>query len=175
MKTVYTLGYGGRSLEEFIDILRGFGIQTVVDIRRWNSSRRLPEFNGGNLETLLSSYGLTYMWIPSLGGFRKFGVDVEDYGLASCFESDGFRAYATYLTMRRDVKPYLDLLINVSSSKTTVVLCRERIPWLCHRKILADYLIAKGFRVLHIISMDRVVEHKLSKCAKVRDGELTYV
>ncbi|MEM1735343.1 MAG: DUF488 family protein [Desulfurococcaceae archaeon] len=175
LKPVYTLGYGGRSLEEFIEILKHYGVEVVIDVRRWNSSMKLPVFNGSNLETILRSLGLTYMWMPDLGGFRKFNVDVEDYGLATCFESDGFRAYATYIIMKMDVKPLLHMLLEVSSKRTIVLMCRERIPWFCHRKILSDYLVAKGFKVLHIISKDRVIEHKLSKCARVLNGELTYV
>ncbi|MEM1619019.1 MAG: DUF488 family protein [Desulfurococcaceae archaeon] len=171
---VYTIGYGGRTLGELIGILRHLGVGVVVDVRRWNTSRRLPEFSGGSLAEALSRVGIKYVWIPELGGYRKFGVDVEDHGVARCFESEGFRAYATYITLNPAVKPYLEKLVKVASSSTSVLLCREKYPWLCHRKILSDYLYAKGFRVLHVIDPENIVEHRLSRCAVVVDGELRY-
>jgi uncharacterized protein (DUF488 family) len=174
VRVVYTVGYGGRSLGELLSILERYGIRAVIDIRRWTTSRRLPEFSGESLSRTLREHGYEYYWIPELGGYRKFGVDVEDYGVARCFEAEGFRAYATYITMNPSVKPYLYKLVEVASLKISTLLCRERVPWLCHRKILADYLLAKGFRVVHVIEEGRVVEHRLSKCARIVSGELEY-
>jgi len=174
VKVVYTIGYGGRTLAEFFKLLEHYGIRAVIDIRRWTISRKLPEFSRVNLARSLSACGYEYYWIPELGGYRRFGIDVKDYGVARCFESEGFRAYATYITMKPEVKPYLEKLVKIASLKTTTLICRERIPWLCHRKILSDYLVARGFRVLHIIKESQVVEHKLSKCARVINGRLEY-
>ncbi|MCI4436827.1 MAG: DUF488 family protein [Ignisphaera sp.] len=171
---VYTIGYGGRSLEEFLEILRSFNIELVVDVRRWTKSVKLPQFSGESLALALRSNGFDYVWIPELGGYRRFGIDVEDHGIATCFKAQGFRAYATYITMRSDVKPFLQKLLNLVSERLAVIMCRERIPWQCHRKILADYLVAKGFRVLHIIDRSKVIEHRLSKCAEIVNNELVY-
>jgi uncharacterized protein (DUF488 family) len=171
---VYTIGYDLRGFEEFLDILRAYSIERVIDVRRWVKSRRLPEYSYENLVERLPSNGIDYVWIPELGGYRRFGVDVEDYGIASCFKSEGFRAYATYITMNPSVKPYLEKLVRLASEKKSVIMCREKLPWRCHRKILSDYLLAKGFKVVHIIDRDRVYEHKLHKCAKIIDRELTY-
>jgi uncharacterized protein (DUF488 family) len=174
-KIVYTIGYGGWRLVAFVSVLRDLGVEVVVDVRRWTRSRRLPEYSGENLARALREAGLDYVWIPELGGYRRFGVDVEDYGVARCFESEGFRAYATYITRRGDVKPHLERLVEVASSRVVAVMCRERVPWLCHRKILSDYLVARGFKVLHILGPGRLVEHRLSRCAVVKNGELDYV
>jgi len=173
-RVVYTVGYGGRSLEEFLDLLKSYKIRSVVDVRRWNTSQRQPEFSGESLAKALKGIGVNYYWFPVLGGYRKFGVDVEDYKIANCFKSQGFRAYATYITMRRDVKPHLDKLVEIALTSTTALMCREKIPWLCHRKILSDYLLAKGFTVVHIISKEATVAHRLSKCATIVNGELKY-
>ncbi|MEM4681574.1 MAG: DUF488 family protein [Acidilobaceae archaeon] len=172
---VYTLGYGGRSLEEFINILKRLKVEAVIDVRRWNVSRRLPDFSGRSLAEALNRSGIEYFWIPELGGYRRFGVDVEDHGIAKCFKSAGFRTYATYITMNSAVKPYLEKLVHIASGSVSMLLCREKYPWLCHRKILSDYLYAKGFKVLHVIDIDDVFEHRLSKCAVVVNGELRYV
>ncbi len=173
-KLVYTLGYGGRSIEEFIEILKHYGIKRVVDVRRWVKSIRLPEFSGENLCRELIRQNIDYEWIPELGGYRRFGVDVPDYGIATCFRSPGFRAYATYITRSRGVKPFLEKLVRLVEEKTSVLICREKYPWLCHRKILADYLTAHGFQVVHIIEYDRAYKHRLHRCAVIVNNELDY-
>lgn len=174
-RTVYTIGYGSRELSELLNLLVQYGVELVVDVRRWTKSKRRPEFSSENLKAALEARGLGYAWIPELGGYRKFGVDVEDYDIAQCFESEGFRAYATYITRNPAAKPYLEKLVELAKARTVALFCREAVPWLCHRKILSDYLVARGFRVVHILDKDRVVEHKLSKCAVVEQGELKYL
>ncbi len=173
-KLVYTIGYDLRSFGEFLDILKFYRVKQVIDIRRWVKSRRIPDYSYENLSRQLSLHGIAYTWLPELGGYRRFGVDVEDYGIATCFESQGFRAYATYITMKKEVKPYLDKLVELVSKKTSTLMCREKLPWKCHRKILADYLLAKGFQVIHIIDKNRVYKHKLHPCAEIVNGELRY-
>jgi len=171
---VYTIGYGRRSFGEFAEILRRFGILRIVDVRRWAKSVRVPEYSAEHLGRALQSLGVDYHWIPELGGYRRFGVDVEDLGIATCFESPGFRAYATYITVSPAAKPHLNRLVQLVSEKTSAVMCREKLPWMCHRKILADYLTAKGFTVIHIIDADRAIPHRLHECAQVVNGELVY-
>ncbi|MEM1611979.1 MAG: DUF488 family protein [Desulfurococcaceae archaeon] len=175
MKVVYSVGYGGRSLSELLNLLKYYGIEVVVDVRRWNRSLKVPEFSGNNLESALKKHNVRYYWLPVLGGYRKFGVDVEDLGMAKCFESEGFRAYATYIATKPEVVPFLEKLLELTSNSTSAILCRERYPWLCHRKILSDYLVIKGLKVLHIVERNKLVEHKLSKCAVVDGGELRYI
>ncbi len=86
---VYTIGYDGRSIEEFLEILKYFGIERIIDVRRWNKSVKRPIYSGGSLREILGRHGIDYHWLPDLGGYRKFGVDIEDYGIANCFKSRG--------------------------------------------------------------------------------------
>ena len=173
-RAVYTIGYGGKALEEFLELLNHFKISAVIDVRRWASSQRQPAFSSKSLAETLGRLGIKYYWFPELGGYRKFGTDVEDHGIAKCFNAEGFRAYATYITMCSSVKPCLEKLVEIASTTTAALLCREKVPWHCHRKILSDYLYAKGFAVFHILSKEVVVRHRLSKCGTVINGELRY-
>lgn len=173
--TTYTLGHSSRKLNELLDLFKTYNIERVIDIRRWNTSKKFPWFSGTNLENALRKQNIEYYWFPELGGYRKFNIDIEDYGLAKCFEAEGFRAYATYITMNPSIKPVLDVLVGLISEKTSTLMCSERYPWMCHRKILSDYLVAKGLRVLHIVDVNKAIEHKLSKCAVIIDRELKYV
>ena len=174
MKIVYTLGHSNRSINEFISILMKLKVNVLIDVRRWPSSKKYPHFNLDYLSRTLSNYSIEYIWINELGGYRKFNIDVPDYGIAKCFESEGFRAYATYITRNVNVKKWLELLTNLAMNCLCVVMCSEKFPWYCHRKILSDYLVVKGFRVLHYIDENSVIEHKLSKCAKIVNNELDY-
>ncbi len=175
MKIIYTLGHSDRSIDEFINILIKLKIKVLIDVRRWPSSRRHPHFNLLNLSRTLGNYGIDYMWIEKLGGYRKFNIDVPDYGIAKCFESEGFRAYATYITRNLEVKKWLSILLDIASQCLCIIMCSEKLPWFCHRKILSDYLVIKGFRVLHYIDEDSIIEHKLSRCARIVNNELDYV
>jgi uncharacterized protein (DUF488 family) len=88
-RVVYTIGYGGRSLSELLSVLSRFSIKAVIDIRRWTTSRRLPEYSNVSLSSTLREHGYDYYWLPELGGYRRFGVDVEDYGIASALKLRG--------------------------------------------------------------------------------------
>jgi uncharacterized protein (DUF488 family) len=171
---VYTLGYGGLGTADFVELLRSLGIEVVVDVRRWCTSRRVPEFSGEALSSLLSSLGIRYTWIPELGGYRRFGVDVEDLGIGRCFRSEGFRAYATYILHSPVAREALARLEELCRSYRALLLCREGVPARCHRKILSDWLLFRGFRVLHVVP-PKVIEHRFTRCARVVSGELTYI
>lgn len=175
VKRVYTIGHSNRGLEEFLTIIRRHGIQVIYDVRSFPTSRIVPHFSKLELSESLREMGVGYVWDGRLGGFRRFGRDVEDYGLATCFKSEGFRAYATYLVMSDEARRAGEELAAVAEKYLTAIMCRERIPWRCHRKILSDLMLAKGFQVIHLIDEGWAVEHKPSKCAEIRDGRLTYV
>lgn len=171
---VYTLGHSSRSAEEFAELVRSSGVRVVVDVRRWATSRRHPWFSSESLSRLLRSLGVGYEWIPSLGGYRSFGRDVEDLGIARCFSSEGFRAYATYITRSGEARSGLERLWRIASGAAAAVMCSEALPWRCHRKIISDWLTARGARVIHILSQGRLREHRLSRCAYIEGGELAY-
>ncbi|HDJ66696.1 MAG TPA: DUF488 family protein [Nitrososphaeria archaeon] len=172
---VFTIGHSNRSLEDFLSLLNEKGIEALYDVRSFPTSKFVPHFSRDALSSALEAIGITYIWDRRLGGYRKFGRDVEDLGIAKCFKSQGFRAYATYLTTNPLAKEAASKLASICSKRVTAIMCKERIPWRCHRKILADYLIAKGFKVIHLIDHGVEVVHRLSKCARVVEGELRYI
>jgi len=173
-KKVFTIGHSNRSLNEFLMLLIENGVKVLYDVRSFPTSRYVPHFSKELLSKAVIDHGIEYIWDKRLGGYRRFGRDVEDLGIAKCFKSEGFRAYATYLTTKPIAREAVSELALIAEKKLTAIMCKERIPWRCHRKILADYMIAKEFEVIHIIDSERVV-HKLSKCARVVDGDLMYL
>jgi len=175
MKIVYTIGHSNRRLEDFLSLLKEVGVELVYDVRSFPTSRIAPHFSKHILSNELSRAGLKYIWDGRLGGYRKFGRDVEDFGIARCFKSEGFRAYATYLVKNSEARRACRELALIAEKNITAIMCKERIPWRCHRKILSDFMISQGFKVIHIIDEDWKAVHKLTKCARIVNGELTYV
>ena len=168
MTIVYTVGHSNRSLEELLRLIKHKEIELVIDVRRFPGSRKFPWFSRENLELELRRAGIEYLWLGDrLGGFRRFGVDVEDTGGATCFVSPSFRAYALYVTTNPDAWEAVLRVEELARSKRTALLCRERLPWRCHRKILSDVLVLHGFTVYHIIDEDRLIRHKPAGCAKL--------
>jgi len=175
LKKVYTIGHSNRSFEEFVKLIKAHDIQVVYDVRSFPTSKIVPHFSKPQLSENLREIGVEYIWDKRLGGYRRFGRDVDDHGIATCFRSQGFRAYATYLIMNQEAIEAAEKLVATAENYLTAIMCRERIPWRCHRKILSDLMLARGFQVIHIIDEKWKAVHKLSKCARVIDGRLTYV
>ena len=173
-KRVYTIGHSNRSLEKFVDLLKKWSVEVVYDVRSFPTSRIAPHFSRESLSEKLRELGFEYVWDKRLGGYRRFGRDVEDVGIATCFRAEGFRAYATYLVRNPEARRACLELADVAEKKRTAIMCSERIPWRCHRKIISDFMVAKGFQVIHLIEHDWTAVHKLSKCAKIVNGELIY-
>ena len=94
MPTLYTIGHSTRTLDELISALQAHSIKTLIDIRSFPISRRLPHFNRESFEQALPKAGLEYIWLKELGGRRKkMRDDSANLGL----RSPGFRNYADYM------------------------------------------------------------------------------
>ncbi|MEM4665269.1 MAG: DUF488 family protein [Sulfolobales archaeon] len=85
-----------------------------------------------------------------------------------------FRAYATYLLTSEEARRSLERLLELGLRYKIVLLCCEKQPYRCHRKILSDWLVYKGFRVVHLIP-PKEIDHRFTKCARVINGRLTYL
>jgi uncharacterized protein (DUF488 family) len=69
----------------------------------------------------------------------------------------------------------LELLLGLAAERPTAVMCAEAVPWRCHRQLVADAAVARGWRVLHVLSPQRADEHALHPDARVRaDGTVVY-
>lgn len=176
MVTVCTVGHSSRTLGELLSLIALCGGELVVDLRRLPGSRRLPWFRGEAVAEALRERGIGYLWMgETLGGFRRLGRDVEDDGSARCWENQGFRAYAIYVSRAPEARASLHWLMEAASARRLVLLCREKVPWRCHRRIVSDVLAAHGVRVLHVIEAGRVLEHRVPGCLEwTRDGWIRY-
>jgi uncharacterized protein (DUF488 family) len=169
MPTIYTIGHSNRTLDALVEMLAAHRVQTVADVRQFPGSRRLPHFNAEHLAAHLPGRRIEYRPFPQLGGRRKGRPDSINTG----WRNAGFRAYADYM-QTRPFEEGLDALLAHAAKHPTAIMCAEAVPWRCHRSLIADALIVRGWTVLDIMSPDKATEHKLTPFARVRGTEITY-
>jgi len=170
LATLYTIGHSTRTLDELIAVLRAHEIQTLVDIRAFPMSRRLPQFNRESLEQTLPAAGIRYVWMKGLGGYRKKTLE-ESPNIA--LRNDSFRNYADYMLTPEFEQAMAELLALAESSRTAY-MCAERLYFRCHRLLVSDWLVAHGHDVLHIDGTGPVKPHTLTAEGRVVEGRLIY-
>jgi uncharacterized protein (DUF488 family) len=148
---VYTLGHSTRSLDELVSVLRAWGVETLVDVRTIPRSRTNPQFNAETLPADLAKAGISYVHMAGLGGLRgkRKGAGAGGPSHNTGWKVDAFRNYADYA----ETPPFaraLDELLALAARSTCAIMCAEAVWWRCHRRIIADYLLARGVRVRHI-------------------------
>ena len=170
MATLYTIGHSTRTLEDLIETLHAHSIQTLVDIRSFPMSRRLPHFNREALENTLPEARIRYLWMKDLGGRRK--KSLEDSPNVA-LRNDSFRNYADYM-LTPQFETAVAELINIGEQSRTAYMCAERVYFRCHRMMVSDWLVAHGHGVLHIDDAKPAKPHKLMFEARFDNGQLTY-
>jgi uncharacterized protein (DUF488 family) len=170
LAVLYTIGHSTRPLEQLTGALQAHQIQTLVDIRAFPMSRRLPQFNRDSLEQTLPAAGIQYQWMKTLGGYRKKTLE-ESPNIA--LRNPSFCNYADYMLTAEFDEAVSDLLA-VAESSRTAYMCAERLYFRCHRMLVSDWLVAHGHEVLHIDATGPVKPHSLTAEARVIDGRLIY-
>jgi uncharacterized protein (DUF488 family) len=168
--TLYTIGHSTRTLNELVSALKAHGIETLVDIRAFPMSRRLPHFNRESLESELSKRGIHYVWMKALGGYRKA---TQKDSPNTALRNASFRNYADY-TLTPDFERAMSELLRLAEQSRTAYMCAERVYFHCHRMIVSDWLVARGHEVLHIDAEGPTRPHKLTSEARIVDGQMIY-
>lgn len=146
----FTLGHSTRSVEEVVDLLQAVGADMIIDVRKMPRSRANPQFNGDVLPGALGERQIGYRHIASLGGLRWRRADV-DVSPNTLWRNKSFRNYADY-ALTPPFREGLAELIAQGRERTCAIMCAEVLWWRCHRRIIADYLLADGASVFHILS-----------------------
>jgi len=153
-KSIFTVGHGRRSAEEFKELIKEYSILRLFDVRTLPHSRFNPQFNREVLSAGLKSEGIEYVHMKELGGLRKEISGFSGNG-AKSGSSRGFEDYM----MTRDFKEALLILEKLAVEKRSVIMCAETSPVICHRFFLADALRNRGFEVIHILGPGRSQVH----------------
>jgi uncharacterized protein (DUF488 family) len=162
---VFTIGHGTRPVEELLACLEAARVRTLVDVRRFPSSRRNPQFGQGALAAALEAAGIAYHHAVELGG-RRAGEPGQE--LFPCL---GASAFASYVARMRTPQ-WQDALAAVVMESSPCFMCAETLWWKCHRRFIADLLTARGVEVFHLIRPREMRRHRLLDEAEVRDGVL---
>lgn len=169
--TFYTIGHSTRAIEELIELLSSNGVRCLVDVRRYPGSRRYPQFNREVLARSLETAGIRYQHEPALGG-RRGSADEDSPNTG--WRNASFRAYADHLASQ-EFRAALDAVIDDARERPVALMCAEAVPWRCHRQLISDVLVARGYAVAHIISNARPRHHELNDMARVAEsGVVTY-
>jgi len=167
--TLWTIGHSTRPIDELIELLKAHGIALLMDVRTVPRSRHNPQFNSQALAASLTDAGVTYHHVPELGGLRKSRPGSINTG----WKNASFRGFADY--MQTDgFSRALEEFMAYGERERTAVMCAEAVPWRCHRSLIADALVSRGWTVRHIMTLTKADEHKLTPFAKLENGVLTY-
>ncbi|HEX3352680.1 MAG TPA: DUF488 domain-containing protein [Terriglobales bacterium] len=170
MSSLYSIGHSTRTFDELVEALQAHSISTLVDIRSFPMSRRLPHFNRESLEKTLAEAGIRYVWIKELGGRRS---KIRDDSPNIALRNASFRNYADYM-LTEEFRLGINQLLQSAEQSRTAYMCAERVYFRCHRMLVSDWLTAHGHEVLHIDGAGPVKPHKLLPEARVIDGDVIY-
>ena len=170
MAVLYTIGHSTRSFDDLLAALRTHRIQTLVDIRAFPMSRRLPQFNRDSLEQTLPAAEIRYQWMKALGGYRKKTLE-DSPNIA--LRNQSFRNYADYM-LTAEFEQAISELLALAETSRTAYMCAERLYFRCHRMLVSDWLVAHGHQVLHIDASGPAKPHSLTAEARIIDSRLIY-
>ena len=128
--SVFTIGHSTRTLEEFIQLLKAYGVTLLVDVRTVPRSRHNPQFNKETLPASLKPEGVRYLHMPEIGGLRRPKRDSVNLA----WRNMSFRGYADFM----QTKEFTDNLLKI------IALAREN----CLALMCEQFPVARIIRSL---------------------------
>ena len=169
-RTVFTIGHSTRTIEEFIGMLQAHEVSCVADVRTLPRSKRHPQFDRETLPGSLRGAAIAYVHLPGLGGLRRPRPDSANTG----WRNTSFRGFADYM-QTPEFTQNLEELVEFARQERVALMCAEAVPWRCHRSLIADALVVRGFQVEDIVSeRRRRTVHRLTHFAKLEGTRVTY-
>jgi uncharacterized protein (DUF488 family) len=170
---VYTIGHSDRPIGTFLRLLEAHGVGLLADVRRFPGSRKHPQYGRDALTASLARAGIVYAFLgDALGGRRSRSLPPDESPNGG-LENVNFRNYADYM-LTPEFRAGVDELLELAARETACVMCSEGWWVKCHRRLLADYLAARGVEVRHISSRVRADPHALDPLAVVSGDRVTY-
>jgi uncharacterized protein (DUF488 family) len=157
-------------MEDFIVLLHHYQIQFLVDVRTIPKSRRVPQFNKDNLQSVLPLQQIAYLHFPALGGLRKSS---DPNSPNQGWRNMSFRGYADYMQTEPFEKG-IAFLQSEGAERRVAVMCAEAVPWRCHRSLISDALSIRSVPVCHLLSLTESREHLLTSFARVEGSTMIY-
>ena len=167
-RVIHTIGHSTRTAEQFIELLTTHRIELLIDVRRWPMSRRHPHFNREALSASLNASDIDYLWRQDLGGFRKAAPDSPN----TAWRVATFRAYADFM-LTAEFEKIATEIETLAGAQRITLMCAEAVHWQCHRQLLADAFLVRGWNVRHIRD-DGCHQHKLAPFARPEGVRIIY-
>jgi uncharacterized protein (DUF488 family) len=167
--TIFTIGHSTRPIDEFVAMLQNHHIEQLIDVRTIPMSRHNPQFNQEDLKVSLKKADIRYKQLKKLGGRRRTSKDSINLG----WRNASFRGYADHMATPEFLEG-LKSLEEIARARNSAIMCAEAVPWRCHRSLIADALIKKGWTVLDIMSRTSAKKHKLTPFLRIKNGRLYY-
>jgi uncharacterized protein (DUF488 family) len=169
----FTIGHSTRPITTFIELLKEADVRLVVDVRTVPRSRTNPQYNADVLPGSLIDSQIEYEHIAALGGLRGRAIDVPA-DVNAFWENQSFHNYADY-AMGENFRAGLTRLQELGRARRCAIMCAEAVWWRCHRRIIADYLMAAGDAVFHILAPHHIEKARMTEAARINpDGTLSY-
>jgi uncharacterized protein (DUF488 family) len=190
---VLTVGHGAQPAEALLGALRQARVAVLVDVRRYPGSRRHPQFGREALAGALAAAGIRYEWHgEALGGRRSRSPGSRHTAL----RQPGFAGYADHMDtvqfraavdslVARTAGPAADQVAgpldgpaadqvagppaDLAGTGRMAIMCAETVWWHCHRMLIADALVMRGARVVHLLGAGRRQDHRLHPTARLGD------
>jgi uncharacterized protein (DUF488 family) len=169
MSQILTIGHSTHELEAFIDLLRGQDVEALADVRRYPSSRRMPWFGEERLAAGVDGAGIRYLHLPELGGRRGPLPGSPNGG----WRVGQFQGYADHMASNEFAAGLRELEV-LARERRTAAMCAEAPWWRCHRRLLSDALVARGWEVMHVDARGGLEAHSLTEFAVVDGDRLVY-
>jgi uncharacterized protein (DUF488 family) len=169
MGSILTVGHSNRPLAEFIGILQAHGVARILDVRRYPVSRKWPHFDAAALSAGLAASGIDYAGLPELGGRRRPRPDSPH----AAWREEGFRGYADFMDTP-EFAVGLARAMALGEELPSALLCAEALPWKCHRSLVADSLVARGWEVRDAFSAREARLHRLPEFARTEGTRVVY-
>jgi uncharacterized protein (DUF488 family) len=169
-RVLITVGHSTLAASEFLALLTRAGIAEIADVRRFPGSRRHPQFNSDALAETLASAGIGYRsFAAELGGRRQPVAESVNDG----WRVRQFQGYADHMASSAFASGIAALAVR-ARDRRVAVMCAEAVWWRCHRRLIADAALLRGFDVRHLLTDGTFGSHRLTEFAVRRGIELTY-
>ncbi len=169
----YTVGHSTRSLDELAALLAVADVKLLVDIRTVRKSRTNPQYGQDVLPDGIAAFGVAYEPIAALGGLRGKSKTIAP-DVNGLWQNQSFHNYADY-ALSEEFEQGLAHLIALGRERRCAIMCSEAVWWRCHRRIVADHLLARGETVFHLMGEHRVEPARLTEGAVLApEGTVLY-
>lgn len=139
---IFSIGYEGKNIDDFVKVLKENGIEQLIDVREWPHSRK-KGFSRSSLQSILGENGISYTHIPELGTDRGSRKEYRETGsITELLKRYRYR-------IRENIDKY-DLLKALSRHRTSTLMCFEDDNLACHRQVLEEMLKKEGFEVVNL-------------------------